>query len=538
MPTLKWIGKDKVINYYNEVPFRLLNEKKKFSVNGNNTENLLIKGDNLEALKALLPYYYNKIKVVYIDPPYNTGNEKWIYNDNVNSPEIKRWLGKIVGSEEEDLNHHDKWLCMMLPRLKLLKELLREDGVIFVSIDDNEVDYLRRLMDDVFRGNFISQLVWKGKSGAEDDKYFRTVHEYVLCYGKNRALFKVAQQIKLNDKYPKYDSIKKRHYKTQLARKWGSNSRRQDRPNLYYPIKAPDGTDVFPKLPDGKDGCWRWSNDRMLKELKLGNIEFKNKNGSWVVYQKIYEPTEEEGPRTKKYVSLLDDVGSTTNGTEEIKRIFGRAVFDHPKPTSLVARLLKMAGANKDSVILDSFAGSGTTAHAVLDLNKEDGGNRKFILVELENDIAETITAQRLKRVIEGYSYRKSNGEIVKIEGLGGGFKFLELGNPLFDGHKQVIGEPSYEDLAGYVYFTETHDTVNWEKANGNDWYIGEYGGVHYFIIYEGKGKGELGEEFLKVAKRYNGEKIVYADTLMVDDDFLEKYNIVFKQIPYEIKTF
>jgi hypothetical protein len=184
MPTLKWIGKDKVINYHNEVPFRLLNERTEYSVNGNETENLLVKGDNLEALKALLPFYYNRIKVIYIDPPYNTGNENWIYNDNVNSPEIKKWLGKVVGGEAEDLSHHDKWLCMMYPRLKLLQELLQDDGVIFVSIDDSEAGNLLMLMDELFNKR-TDVIVWR-KSGEsrwgkmKNVNTFRKDHEYVI----------------------------------------------------------------------------------------------------------------------------------------------------------------------------------------------------------------------------------------------------------------------------------------------------------------------------------------------------------------------
>ncbi len=159
MPTLKWIGKEKIINYHNEGPFCSLNEKREYSVNGNETENLLIKGDNLEALKALLSFYYSRIKAIYIDPPYNTGNENWRYNDNVSSPEIRSWLGKVVGGEAEDLSRHDKWLCMMYPRLKLLWELLDEDGVIFASIDDNELYNLRTLMNAIFgESNFIALL--------------------------------------------------------------------------------------------------------------------------------------------------------------------------------------------------------------------------------------------------------------------------------------------------------------------------------------------------------------------------------------------
>ncbi|GAI95397.1 unnamed protein product, partial [marine sediment metagenome] len=185
MPTLNWIGKEAVVNHDKEVPFRLLKKVKAHSV-GQNSQNLIIHGDNLEALKALMPYYQGRIKYIYIDPPYNTGNEKWVYNDKVNSPKIKKWLGKVVGAESEDLCRHDKWLCMMYPRLKLLRDLLSDDGVIFVSIDDNEVHHLRMLMDEIWRqDNFITEIVWQKKTGASDAKGIAIITEYVCCYVKS-----------------------------------------------------------------------------------------------------------------------------------------------------------------------------------------------------------------------------------------------------------------------------------------------------------------------------------------------------------------
>src|SRR3989338_6088613 len=187
MPTLNWIGKEAVVNHDKEVPFRLLKKVKAHSV-GENSQNLIIHGDNLEALKALMPYYHGKIKCIYIDPPYNTGNEKWVYNDKVNSPKIKKWLGKVVGGEAEDLCRHDKWLCMMYPRLKLLRELLSEDGIIFISIDDNEQHRLRMLMDEIFgEENFITNIIWQKKYSPQNDaKYFSDMHDFLVVYAKRR----------------------------------------------------------------------------------------------------------------------------------------------------------------------------------------------------------------------------------------------------------------------------------------------------------------------------------------------------------------
>ena len=533
MPTLNWIGKDKVINYHNEIPFRLLKEKRNLSVNSNDTENLLIKGDNLEALKALLPYYYNRIKVIYIDPPYNTGNEDWVYNDNVNAPEIKKWLGKVVGGEAEDLSRHDKWLCMMMPRLKLLEQLLRDDGVIFVNIDENEQHHLRMLMDEIFCANRIATFVWAGRSGkGGTTRQVEMNHEYIECYAKNASSvdFKPVVHIQPEGNYTDARGT----YRRELLRQWGQGDRREDRPSMYFPIIAPDGMEVYPVRPDGSEGRWRFGEASVKKLLENDDLDFVgDASGLVTVYRKIREGRESRLATD----SLILDRGTASSGTIELKRIFGQKLIDNVKPSSLVKHLIELATyEDKDAIVLDSFAGSGTTAHAVLALNKEDGGNRRFILVELESEIAERITTERLKRVIKGYSYKKSNGEEVKVGGLGGGFKFLELGNPLFDKHKQIIGQPSYKDLAGYIYFNETHGTIDWRKANRDDWYVGENSGVHYFIIYGGK--NELGEEFLEIAKRYQGKRVVYADAVMIDDDELEKLDIVFKQIPYEIRTF
>ena len=528
MPTLKWIGKDKVINYHNEIPFRLLKENRKLSVNSDDTENLLIKGDNLEALKALLPYYYNKIRAIYIDPPYNTGNENWIYNDNVNSPEIKKWLGKVVGGEAEDLSRHDKWLCMMYPRLRLLSELLSAAGAIFISIDDNEVHSLRMLMDEVFgRKNFLGIITWQGMDTIKNDaRYFSSNTEYIIAYAKSIDNVKI-KGIRKGEKqrgvYKNYDNDPRGPYLlTPLHAKSGSEAG-------VYEFTFPNGQ-VW-RAPKGTYP--RFSKETLTQLIRDGRI-YLDREGKKVPQKKTYlsEVSERMRPWTFwKY----EDFGSTRQANAELRKILGRGEFQNPKPSKLVRQIIDLV-ADDNSIIIDSFAGSGTTGHAVLALNQEDGGSRKFILVEMENDIAETITAERLRRVIQGYSYKQSSGEEVKGEGLGGGFKFLELGKPLFDKHKQIIGEPSYEDLAGYIYFTETHGTIDWGKANRDDWYVGENGGVHYFIIYGGG--NELGEEFLEIAKHYHGKKVVYADAVMIDDDELERFDIIFKQIPYEIKTF
>ncbi|WP_228407015.1 site-specific DNA-methyltransferase [Chryseobacterium sp. MYb7] len=241
MPSLHWIGKEKVINHHQEVPYRILENQYTISSRTENSvtsENKIIHGDNLEALKSLLPEYEGKINCIYIDPPYNTGNEGWVYNDNVNDPKMKKWLGEVVGKESEDLTRHDKWLCMMYPRLKLLHKLLADDGAIFISIDDNEQANLKLICDEIFgSGNFISNVaVVNNFKGRSDDKYIASAHESLLIYHKGKF---ITNGVELPEDYSKeYKEIdaKGKRYRLLGLRKRGSNARQVDRPNLYYPI--------------------------------------------------------------------------------------------------------------------------------------------------------------------------------------------------------------------------------------------------------------------------------------------------------------
>jgi adenine-specific DNA-methyltransferase len=355
------------------------------------TSNLLIKGNNLLALHSLKKCFTGKVKLIYIDPPYNTGNDSFRYNDSFN---------------------HSSWLTFMKNRLEVAKTLLSEDGVIFIQCDDNEQAYLKVLCDEVYgRDNFINTLPWKGRGGRQDVEHISDIHEFILLYAKNFKLFNAGTEIKDDENFNKYDIEKDLKYKAQLLRKWGSNSRRIDRPNLFYPIKSPDGDEIFPILPNGDDGCWRWSQKKVLNELELRNIEFFKQGNNWIPYQKIYEPREGE-VRTKKFTTWLDSMGSNAEGSKELKNIFGEKVFDYPKPVTLIKHLLKIGNIEDDDIILDFFAGSGTTAQAVLDLNKEDGGNRQFIVCE-QMEYIETVTKERIRKVIE------KNG--------GGGFVYLEL---------------------------------------------------------------------------------------------------------------
>ncbi|MFZ4762797.1 MAG: site-specific DNA-methyltransferase, partial [Alphaproteobacteria bacterium] len=384
MPTLEFKGKQFVYAHHLTVPFRQLNvvDKKSAPAKGAKPsleDNLIIHGDNLHALKALLPQYAGRIKCIYIDPPYNTGNEGWCYNDKVNSPLMKEWLKKSANPvDKEDLERHDKWLSMMWPRLQLLRELLADDGVIFISIDDIEVHRLRAIMDELFGENsYVGAFIWRKKEGGgQTDDYFVTEHENILVFAKTHA-FKWLDEVVENGvlSFNKEDADGK--YKAVKLAKWGNAAKREDRPKQYFSIIAPDGSKVFPKAPDGTDGRWRVGARRMEITVENNLVHWERKNDEWIPYEKIYY-TEGE-VKVIKERSIIFDLVNTGDATKVLTQLFGKKdVFQNPKPYELVRFLLTYA-TDKDSIILDSFAGSGTTAHAVLALNKEDGGNRKFI---------------------------------------------------------------------------------------------------------------------------------------------------------------
>ena len=330
--------------------------------------------------------------------------------------------------------------------MKVAKDLLSEDGVIFISIDDNEVENLKKLCNEVFgEHNFVSILNWRRSGGRQDSKYYAVVHEYILCYAKRIEYFHAGEEIKQGDVYPKFDEQKQRYYKTQLLRKWGSNSLRENRPNLYYPIKGPDGVDVYPTFfsvvgtPSGNDleskikGRWRWGKDTMAKAIADGCVEFqKDKHGEWIAYEKIFAPKEGE-EKTKKYSTWIDDLG---NGTDSIKKLFTGIVFEYSKSSEMIMRFLKMAGVEGDDIILDFFSGSATTAHAVMQLNAEDGGKRKFIMVQLPEATDEKSEAYKAgyKNICEiGKERIRRAGKKIKEESplttqdLDTGFRVLKL---------------------------------------------------------------------------------------------------------------
>jgi adenine-specific DNA-methyltransferase len=513
LPTLNWIGKEAVVNHDKEVPFRLLKKIKSTSV-GDNSQNLIIHGDNLEALKALMPYYQGRVKCIYIDPPYNTGNESWVYNDKVNSPKIKKWLGKVVGGESEDLCRHDKWLCMMYPRLKLLRDLLSEDGVIFVSIDDNEQGHLRELMDELFLAdNFIAQFIWHKKSGRQNDaKFVSNNHEYILCFSKNIKNFvlnKIPRTDENNKEFRNWDDdLRGVYIHRPLHAKSGTES-------SIYEITFPNGVKWKPPI-----GTYpRFSKEKLLEMYKDNRIWFGKDKKNVPRYKRFLDEVK-QGIITNTLLTI-EEVGSTQKAKEDYNRLGLSINFDNPKSIGLI-KYLTLAGSNEGDVILDSFAGSGTTAHAILELNKENKSNRKFILIEME-DYAKNITAERVKRAIDKNGYKD-------------GFEYCELDKPLFDEDGKIDEDCSFEQLATYVYFTETNTNLDKKLISGNN--IGDYNDVEYYLLYKEKGRNVLNKDFLKKISKNSKKKIVYADKCLIDDITMGKYNLQFKQIPYEVKVY
>lgn len=516
MPTLEWIGKDKVVNHHQQVPYRVLDEK--YTYNAEQSDNMIIRGDNLEALKALLPKYEGKIKCIYIDPPYNTGNEKWVYNDNVNDPKIRKWLGNVVGTEGEDLTRHDKWLCMMYPRLKLLHRLLSEDGFIFISIDVFEYANLKCILDEIFGlQNFrnciaVRRGIKNVQAQFDEVQALSLGHEYIYLYSKN-------PQAKL----PKLS----KDFEIEKAGKWDTFWRGTDRPTMRY--------EIFGNKPER--GQWRWEIGRATKAAKN--------------YEKYLTEYSETMPIDDYYVEhlmatneKLDFVRKNESGTVQyyVPPQTGKllsdnwmdillsgsfAGFDTEKNVLLIERIIDWI-TDSDSIVLDSFAGSGTTAHAVLNANKQRGGSRKFILIELM-DYAETTTASRVKRVIDGDSNGKNT-----TAGTGGSFTFYDLGEALLLPNGNLNENVSVDKIREYVYYMETKESMA-DAANGNPYFMGNSRDAAYYFYYEKDAITTLDHEFLATIPERADSYIVYADLCTIPAEELAKYNITFKKIPRDI---
>lgn len=547
MPTLNWIGKEKIVNHHRDVPYCVLDHKYSFDKDGqheedNGSKNMIIHGDNLYALKALLPKYEGKIKCIYIDPPYNTGNENWVYNDNVNDPQINKWLGEVVGKEGEDMTRHDKWLCMMYPRLKLLRKLLSNEGSIFISIDDNEIVYLRQMMDEIFgQSNFIAQITLLcNPKGRSQDKFFATCHEYLVVYSNGclpAGSYSVSKDIALIEKECKL-SDENGLYRLLELRNTHKEFGRANRPNLWYPffVSAIDNSvslfkddehsiEVYPMWPDGYEGCWTWGAE--LAEKDLSSIVAQKKSGKWKIYRKSYAYSNLGEVVKQKLFTIWND---PQYYTEKGQMIFGdifpgtnKGDFPQPKSVKYIEEVLRTCTSD-DDIILDSFSGSGTTAHAVCNLNEKDNGNRRFILVE-RMEYAETITAERVKRVIGGY------GENSPIDA---DFSYYELGDSLLTEDCLLNENIGVEKIREYIWFTETKSPFV-EINSKNPYLLGKMFETSYYFYYEKGQETILNESFLNSISKDSDGYVIYADACTLSKSLMSRMNIIFKKIPRDI---
>lgn len=533
MTELLWQGKEKVRNHHKEVAFYLLQKEYEFHSEdrANSQDNLLIHGDNLLALKSLLPQFAGKVNCIYIDPPYNTGNEKWVYNDNVNDPKIQKWLGEVVGKEGEDFSRHDKWLCMMFPRLKLLKELLAENGVIFISIDDNEQANLKIICDEIFGiSNYIGCVIRATGTTAQDTNSLGKAYDSILVFAKSQNY--TIQGIELSTDDEKRYNLEDEQGKFSILqlRRTGGEDRREDRPSMYFPITSPDGSEVYPIGPTGYESRWRVGIEKVM-EMENSNMLYfkKDTKGNWKVYYKYYFEN-----RTKRPSDLWTDLDGNKKASLELKEIFDNKVFETPKPLALIERILKIA-TDKNSLILDSFSGSGTTAHAVLSLNKQDGGNRKFICIEME-DYAEQITAERIRRVIKGYGKKAET-----LNGTGGGFSFYKVAEPLFINEDELNPQAPITAIREYVGYTEGLSEIYNSNNPISPHALGYQNNTIYIFYYLEKQITTLDLTFLESIKLNNLRPqnwIIYADTLSLSEEQLKNLGIIFKKIPRDISKF
>lgn len=545
MPTLQFKGKNIIWNHHLSVPYHTLDEAPELNFNPEKANgNLIIEGDNLLALKALLPHYAGKIKCIYIDPPYNTGNEGWIYNDNVNSPLMKEWLGKEVG--KDDLTRHDKWLCMMVPRLKLLRELLTDDGVIFISIDDNEVHHLRSIFDEISPNSFIIEFIWeKKKKPSFLKKSVGIRSDYILCYIKNPE-----------KAFP--FSIEK----TEEGKKIPLNNAGNGISVIEFPAESVffDMEDQVILPQDMSEGnIITHLLDKLIVENGTNINSFRLK-GEWRYGQdminKIIEDDEQitiakipfrpnyirENIDNKKMSNLLTRVHynmeTNEDATKQIRDLFGRDIFKNPKPVKLIKTLIKCVTYNSmNSIILDSFAGSGTTMHAVMDLNKEDGGRRRCIMVQMteatpkepNKNICKDITRERVKRAIEKYGYDS-------------GFKYLRVGIPI-DAETLLSGDlPTYQQFAEYVYYLCTGEILEDKAAvDEKTYYVGRQASAVIYLVYRQNYEElmrlalnlPLAEEI--IARHPQKRLIIYAPACFLEEEYMREKAIEFVGIPYNL---
>lgn len=562
MPAIEFKGKEFVFNHHLSVPYRPMPVDSKKSMGKQSADgNLVIHGDNLHALKALMPRYAGRVNVVYIDPPYNTGNESWRYNDNVNSPTMQEWLASNPVNKD-DMLRHDKWLALMYPRLKLLRELMAEDGVILASIDDNEVHHMRVVMNEIFgEDNWVGTIVWKNVTDNNPTN-IATEHEYIVCFAKNKAqlpkewkspVSEVKEKLievgkKLADKHAAQDDLQAAYDEWLSDQKpyiWpfqdykfidshgiftGSRSVHNPGKEGYrYPVYHPKTKKRCKEPMMG----YRFPPQTMKELLDSGRIIFGD-DETKIIEIKVY--VEEFEVKLPSVITLDGRAGAN-----ELRALFPdkEKVFNNPKPRRLLVDLLSFV-TKPDSVVLDSFAGTGTTAHAVLELNARDGGKRRFILIECE-DYADSLTAERVRRVVKGVPESPMD---IFHKGLGGSFAYCKLGAPL-DLNDMLKGKnlPDYATLGEWLFHTATGESCDRKAIKEKQNYLGESQLCHVWLIY----KSDL--DFLqspasaltrdlaeKIAKSKKGKKhLVFAAAKFVPNRDLASIGVDFAPLPFAL---
>lgn len=501
MPILDWFNKKEALKTADKTPYKVLVENKELSYGDQTQGNMLIKGDNLEALKALLPYYKGRVKCIYIDPPYNTGSAFEHYDDNL---------------------EHSTWLSMMYPRLELLRDLLAEDGSIWVSLDDTEQAYCKVILDEIFgRKNFVCNVIWQKKySPANDAKWLSDNHDFIIIYAKNKEIWRpqlLPRTENMNSRYKNPDNDPRGPWKT------SDFSVRTYNATCDYPITLPSGRIVRP--PESR--CWV-SNKQKFEELCADNRIWFGLDGNNVPAVKRFLSEVKQG-MTSLTIWTYEEVGHNQDAKKEVKQFNAEDVFDTPKPERLIERILTL-GSNKGDLILDSFLGSGTTAAVAQKMG------RKYIGIEMgEHSI--THCAPRLKQVIDG----TDQGGISKTTNWkgGGGFTFYDIGQPIFDKAGNINHGISFKDLAFHVWFSETKTPMQNYKYSP---LLGIYKDTAYYLLYNGvlgdkrvNGGNVLTSKILELLPPFDGPKVIYGESCRLSLERLKKENIIFKQTPYEI---
>ena len=506
MPLLHWLNKDTAVKTASSCAYRLLEEVPELSYGELETENLLIQGDNLEALKALIPFYAGKIKCIFIDPPYNTKSAFEQYDDNL---------------------EHSKWLSLIYPRIELLRDLLSDDGSIWITIDDNEAHYLKVVLDEIFgRTNFIQSIIWNRKvSPANDATWFSNDHDHLLIYAKNSSMFKInrlERSEKHNKNYTNPDNDPRGPWNSVT---FTGNKNQDERPNLYYPLLNPNtGENIFP--PDGL--TWRVSKTKSLELIKE-NLLYWGKDGK-SKSPRLKRFLSEAKPIVPRSVWLYEEVGHTQEAMTEQKKMFEKP-FATPKPERLIQKILHIA-TNENDLVLDSFLGSGTTAATAHKMN------RKYIGIEI-GEHAKSYCHPRLKKVVDGEQGGISTS--VNWKG-GGGFRLCKLGQTIFNEYGYLNPEIKFSTLASHIWFLETRTPISKKKRSA---YLGKYHDIAYYLLYNGilgdrkpDGGNVLTSAILNQLPSINdheGKIVIYGESSRLGEARLKKSNITFKQIPYDV---